>query len=312
MVTNQCPLQCAHCGPRSGPWAKGSADIEMVTAALDEAQARRCQIVNFTGGEPFILGNKLAEMVQAATDRGLFTRVTTGAYWSRTPKAAERSLQPLQAAGLRQLFISCSDQHREFVPMQNVLEATRAARNYKIDVYLALGTSKTSRTSFRSVTEAFIAAGEDVPFMADSPLIPFGRAQENISPDSLHLQPVGNFAGPCSSMAEHPTIRATGRVTGCAVTFGDECSALSFGDISRESLSDAIDRMDSSPLAAWIHNVGVVELKNLIEANSSLRFADHYVNICHLCGEILGNPDSLAVLEDLGLYKSTQFGNAQS
>lgn len=302
MVTNQCPLQCAHCGPSSGPWAKGSIDSETLEAALDEARARSCQIVNFSGGEPFVLGHRLVELVRAATERGLVSRVTTGAYWSKTREAAGRRLRPLAEAGLGQLFISCSDEHRAFVPLSNVIEATRAARGHDIEVYLALGTSRTSATTPRSVSEAFLDAGVAVPWIIDSPIIPFGRAAEGIGAGALTLQPVVNFAGPCSSLTQHPTVRPDGRVTGCAVVFGQECEALSFGDVGRESLGEALERMDSSPLASWIHEVGVVELKNLIESNSPIRFADRYVNICHLCGDILSNPEAVAVLRELGLH----------
>lgn len=301
MVTNQCPLQCAHCGPRSGPWAKGAIDFEVVAAALDEARERSCQVVNFSGGEPFIIGQKLVDMVKAVAGRGMLARITTGGYWATSAEAAEKRVKPLAEAGLRQLFISCSDEHRVFVPFSNVVEATRAARKYKLDVYLVLGTSKTSKTSLRSVCRGFEEAGVGIPWIVDSPLIPFGRAEDNLGADELTLRPLSSFAGPCTSLTEHPTIRADGQVTGCAVVFGQECDALSFGDISRESLDDVLERMNENQLARWIHEVGVVELKSLIEANSSLRFADEYVNICHLCGDILGNPEALAVLKELGL-----------
>ena len=305
MVTNQCPLQCAHCGPRSGPWATGSIDFEVMAAALDDARERACQVINFSGGEPFILGHKLVEMVKAATTRGLLARITTGAYWSPTAQAAEKRLKPLAEAGLSQLFISSSDSHRAFVPFTNIIEATRAARNHKIDVYLVLGTSRTSLTCIREVTREFEQAGLSVPWIIESPIIPYGRAEEGFAEDELALQPIMNFAGPCHSLTENPTIRPDGQVTGCAVVFGQECAPLSFGQISQEPLSDALDRMDSNSLADWIHKVGVVELKSLIEATSSLRFENKYVNICHLCGDILSNPEALLVLRELGLTPAT-------
>lgn len=301
IITNQCPLQCGHCGPRSGPWASGSMNLEVIVAALDEARARDCQVINFSGGEPLILGNKLVKMIQAATERGLLTRVSTSAYWSKTSQAANQRLKPLAEAGLRQLFISSSDFHRTFVPVSNIIEATRAARNYEIEVYLVLSTSRTSLTCGRSLAEEFEAAGVDVPWVIESPIIRFGRAEDNIDASELVLQPIMNFAGPCRSLTEHPTIRSDGQVTGCAVVFGQECAPLAFGQISREPLTDVLDRMDANPLAKWIHTVGVVELKSLIEATSSLRFDEKYVNVCHLCGDMLGNPEVPVVLQSLGL-----------
>jgi MoaA/NifB/PqqE/SkfB family radical SAM enzyme len=304
MVTNQCPLRCAHCGPRSGPWAKGALDVEIIFAALDEARARACRVVNFTGGEPFILGATLVELVRAAAGREMIARITTGAYWSTSAEAAARRLEPLAGAGLRQLFISCSDAHQSFVPFANVIEAARSARRFGIEVYLTLGTSQTSATGARSVREAFEAAGVQTPWLTESPLIPFGRAEETLPLADMLLQPVENFTGPCPSLTMNPTIRADGQITGCAVVFGAECPSLSFGNVEGDSLGQALDRMHDDLLVAWIHKVGVVELKDLIEANSSIRFADRYVNICHLCGDILSNPEALALLQTLGLARA--------
>lgn len=304
MVTNQCPLRCAHCGPRSGPWAKGVLDMEVVEAALSEARARSCQVINFTGGEPFIIGEKLLSMVEAAAAKNFVVRITTGAYWATSAAAAHKRLEPLSRAGLRQLFISCTDAHRAFVPFGNVIEATRAAYDYGIGVYLPLGVSKNSQTSSYSVREAFEKADVPIPFLIESPLIPFGRAEESLPYHELLLQPVENFDSPCPSLTLNPSIRSDGNVTGCAVVFGDDCAPLAFGNLERESLGAALDRMQADPLAAWIHKIGLVELKRLIEANTSIRFADRYVNICHLCGDILSNSEALAFLRAVKLIEN--------
>jgi len=276
-------------------------DMDVLTEVLDEAVARACQIVNFSGGEPFILGHKLVEMISAASARGLRTRITTGAYWSSSAAKAAQRLKPLAEAGLNQLFISSSDSHQQFVSFANVVQATSAARKYGIEVYLALGTSKTSLTGIRTAVMEFEKAGVAIPWMVESPIIPFGRAEENIASTELRLQSVANFAGPCSSLTENPTVRPDGQITGCAVVFGEECPPLSFGRINQASFASALDRMDSNPLAQWIHKVGVVELKRLIEEVSPIRFPDSYVNICHLCGDILSNPEALGVLDELGM-----------
>lgn len=299
MVTNQCPLQCAHCGPMSGPSQKGALGMDVVERALDEALRRSCQGVNFSGGEPFILGQTLVKMVKASSERGLLTRITTGAYWATTLEEGMRRLTPLASAGLNQLFVSTSDAHRVAVPLQNVIEATRAARSLGVEIYLVLGVTKTSDTSSLTLRRAFDDAGVGIPGLIKSPIIPYGRAAENIPLGDLLLRPVESFAGPCPSLTEHPTIHADGQVTGCAVVFGQECSALSYGYIQHEEFSTILDRMEADPLARWIHKIGVVELKRYLEVNTPLRFADSYVNICHLCGDILSNKDARVYIDTL-------------
>jgi hypothetical protein len=176
------------------------------------------------------------------------------------------------------------------------VEATRAAWDRGIEVYIAIGVSRTSATTCRAIRDVFVAAGMAVPFLVESPLIPFGRAEEGRLKDDLVLQSVDRFAGPCLSLAEHPTIHSNGAITGCAVVFGRECAPLTFGRVGADPLALALDRMDADPLVAWIREVGVVEMKRHLEASTSIRFAERYVNICHLCGEILRNPEAVSAL----------------
>src|SRR5476651_2535990 len=128
LVTNRCPLNCAHCGPRSGPAERGDLGAAAICAALDGAASMGCDIVNLSGGEPFVLGSRLEEIVRDTVARGLYVRVTTGAYWAVDASAARRRIEPLAAAGLTQLCVSATDEHEEFVDPLNVVRAVSAAR----------------------------------------------------------------------------------------------------------------------------------------------------------------------------------------
>jgi hypothetical protein len=303
MVTNQCPLRCAHCGPQSGPREKGVLDTTKVIEMLHAGKSYGCQMVNFSGGEPFMLGRQLAEMVEAAFHLGLVTRVTTGAYWSGNREVATKRLTELRQAGLNQVFISCSDHHQQFVPLPNVVLASTIAKDLGIDVYLTVGLTKHSRSGSRALRKAFQDAGVDIPFILPSPIIPFGRASENISGDELLLRSLSEIDGPCASALEHPTVHSSGKVTPCAVVFGRDCEGLDCGNVAEAGLPAILDRMQQNKLMIWIHRLGVVALKTLVEANSDIRFDSQYVNICHLCGQILSNPAAQKVLQGLGLLE---------
>jgi hypothetical protein len=179
-----------------------------------------------------------------------------------------------------------------------------AARERGIEVYLTLGTSRTSETTPRAVYQSFEQAGVSPPWLLDSPIIPYGRASDSFPASELTTQPVENFSGPCNSLTEHPTIQADGKVTGCAVVFARECSPLEFGSIHDDSLGKVLDAMNEDMLATWIHRVGVVELKRFIEANTSISFPERYVNICHLCGDILSHPEALEFLNASGFGRA--------
>jgi MoaA/NifB/PqqE/SkfB family radical SAM enzyme len=294
-LTNRCLLRCAHCGTRSGPEEGSDLDAGIAQEALEAASRRSCQVVNLSGGEPFLRPGLLARLLHAAADRGMVTRVSTGLAWCRSYAEAGRILRPLAQAGLAQIFLSLSDPHQAQVPAAAAVEATRAARRYGIDVTVVPGITCSSRLRSGTVRRLFEEAGVATPWVMETPLIPFGRGEGGLPAEELILRPVETLAGPCASLAVNPTLYPDGTVTGCAVIFGRECPPLVYGRAPPDSLDDAIEKMDADPLARWIRRKGVVALKSLIQASSRIRLPDRAVNLCHLCGEILSDARALAV-----------------
>lgn len=299
MVTNRCPLSCAHCGPESGPGATGELEEAAMTKSIRAAAAEGCIGVNISGGEPFLLGRRLLPLIETARTAGLICRITTGAYWARTPEFARRQLQPLVEAGLAQIALSCGDSHQQFVPLANIVNAARAARGLGVAAVLNIATTRTSLIRARNVRAAF-DAGEALPLMRETPVIPFGR-RSAFERSDLSLRPLDQIAGGCPSVTRNPTVHSNGSLTGCAVVFGRELSALTFGDARTEEMPELFRRMDEHPLAAFIRSEGPVALKQMIESHSPIRFESRYVNICHLCGDILGNAGAQQFLADVGL-----------
>lgn len=295
-VTYACPLTCAHCGIRSGPQERGALPLETVVAALDEVKNRGCAVVNLTGGEPFALKEPLVDMVRAAAERGFIVRISTSAFWSPDAFAARARLRPLVEAGLRQLFVSTSDLHRASVPLSNLVEAARAGWSLGLEMHVEVATNKDSATTPRTVREAFAAAGLPVPFILDGAIIPYGRAVDQAGADVLRLKPVEELDDPCPSLGRHPTVEPDGYITGCAVVFARDCPALRLGRLPESSLGAALDRLERDTLFDWIRTRGVVQAKRHLEAHSDLRFDEAYVNICHLCGDLLSQPRAVALL----------------
>ncbi len=297
-LTNRCPLRCSHCGPRSGPDRTGDLDEAVATAALRAAARRGCEVVNFSGGEPFAAGAALERLVAAARALGLLTRVTTGAAWSPDPARARARLEPLARAGLSQLYVSVSAPHQAAIPLGHALAATAAARELGVEPTI-VATAGRGGEAARQVRAAFLEAGATPPWILPTPLIPFGRGAEGLRPEDLDQRPVEELSGPCPSLALSPAIHPDGTITGCASVFAADLPALAFGRAPATTLEEALARLEANPLAAWIRGAGVVALKRLVEGRSEVRLPERAVNICHLCGEILGHPGALAAARRL-------------
>ncbi len=107
-VTYTCPLACAHCCFGSSPEVKDSLDPDFVLKTIDEIPDY-IKLVAFTGGEPFLHGDKLVRYVERASARGFATRIVTSAYFANTPANARARLAKLIQAGLKELSISWDD-----------------------------------------------------------------------------------------------------------------------------------------------------------------------------------------------------------
>jgi hypothetical protein len=302
LLTNRCALQCAHCGPRSGPFERGVMTTDVIARSLAAARLEGCALVNLSGGEPFVLGAALTEIVAQARGAGFTVRISSGAYWSSSIAQARRRLEPLAAAGLAQLYLSHSTEHAAFVPLANIVFAAQAARELGLEVAIILAMGRHSTVRRSSVEAEFARHAQPVPFIAVTRLIPAGRA-DAAPADALLLQPVDALDGPCPSLTEHPTVFEDGTLAGCASVTNRHCPDLQFGSVLDGAPETAFRAMHDAPLSAWIHRLGVVSLKTLIEHNSAIRFQDRYVNICHLCTDILTNPEARQVLAGLGVVK---------
>lgn len=102
-------------------------------------------------------------------------------------------------------------------------------------------------------------------------------------------------------MMRHPTVHSDGRVAGCGSVFSRDCAPLIFGSVQQEPFEDVMARIHQHPLSNLIHHVGLGALKEIVEAHSELRFDGRYVNMCHLCGDILSNPAAVGALRAAGM-----------
>ena len=77
-----------------------------------------------TGGEPFLCGAIMDQVVTAAKECGLCAGVETNGFWARSNSAAE---QAIADSGLDELILSASIYHADFIDPQRVVNAWNAA-----------------------------------------------------------------------------------------------------------------------------------------------------------------------------------------
>src|SRR5215469_6384658 len=112
ITTHQCTAACDHCCFHCTPRVTKAIPHDRLRSLIGEtAELPSIRLVVFTGGECFLLGNVLNELIKRATDRGLMTRCVTNGYWATSRNAAKQRIAEVAAAGLKEINISTGTFH---------------------------------------------------------------------------------------------------------------------------------------------------------------------------------------------------------
>ncbi len=249
-VTYTCPLACAHCCFSSNPKNRDRLHVDHVKATIDQLPDG-IGLIAFTGGEPFLLGQDLVDLVARAASRRAVTRVVTSAYWARTPTVADRWLRRLGEAGLNELSISWDDYHEQFVDFQNIKIAWQSAKKLGISVGISTvqsANSKWNAERLRKELGVGLGVGESLT-CAESPLNLTGRAVEQLQDAGLRQQ---RTLGPCPYVLTGPTLSAKNKLLACCGCIPETNELVLDDDFQPENLRSAIEKGMRSALLNWI------------------------------------------------------------
>lgn len=297
-LTNKCPLKCSHCGPESGPNEKGELEKSLAIKAIEDAFKEGCEIVNISGGEPFVMKGQLLDYLKSIKENFMVSRITTGGFWAKSIEKAKSVLDSMSQY-LDELVISVSNSHLQFLSIDNAINAIVASRYFGITPYLSIEKEKDKKL-IRILSKRLTDKNITVPFFIEVPIVPFGRAKTEIPKSQLLLKNMDSINGPCPSINRNLWVHSNGVVTACTSVFANECDSLKIGNVKDNSIRDLIhENVTKNALHKWIEYYGHQELRRIIEEKFNIKFPSEYVNICHLCGEIMSNKDYIKYLKKI-------------
>lgn len=297
LLTFQCNLTCRHCLFGCGPSQTECLSTPQAKYLIDQAcSVSTIEAISFSGGEPFILGKELDEVVRYASRAGFATECVTNCYWAKSETAAHKRLARLKDAGLSVLSISADDFHQEQLPFTSVRNAYWAARAFGLRVALITSTSKSSRLRGLEIRERIgdddihsskrKAPRDQLPqaVAIESSFIPVGRG-ESIPIEERefanHLSP-----GPCRSIFRDLLALPSGQLLPCCSAAAIRHCASS-GNLFETSLLHLLSRISANPLFLVIATEGPVGLREKLGSGADRRYSSE----CHLCHELLSDPN---------------------
>ncbi|MBV1856445.1 radical SAM protein [Catellatospora tritici] len=289
VVTEACPLRCAHCSVSAGPELGATtfrADFaERISAQMSELAAAGIRFVDFTGGEPTLARAFVRRVGAAAKASGMVTGIVTAAHWATS---AERAADWIEVfADIDHWDISTDVYHTEFVSIDRIRHAFEALRRVGKTALIRVAHGEPmTYPEARLIDEVRGFAGERMAFQ---PVGPVGRARE-----LFEYAPVGEDSWdttPCPSTG--PLVQPGGRVAPCCAPLSHERQdhPLQLGDATREPLVDIVHRWRVHPLLQTLRLWGFGPVLGwLREGGSPYRHILRH-RVCHTCVELIRDPD---------------------
>ena len=306
MFSQTCNITCRHCGILSSPHNKNKMRLDDARGwIMEAAHIANIKQINFTGGEPFLFQDELADLLQLSRSLGFGTRVVTNGFWARTFDSGMRVLSRMKEAGLCELNFSADSFHLEFLPaatLRNALECARQLDYCRI-VSFVTNSDKEPLNDFCSLygiqrcDVRQLIPSEIIPLLTNpetkrevkskilvyyGQLIGLGRATEY--PKDLRWFPVEvQPEGGCSEIVNKPVIYPDGDLQACCCA-GGKVSPFTVGNLHRESLKTLIGRMFNRSHYRFIQTEGPKALFKLVAAIRPDLPRDHqYTSVCEMC-----------------------------
>ncbi|MGB7997359.1 MAG: radical SAM protein [Photobacterium halotolerans] len=152
ITTYQCTAACADCCFECSPSITKSLSYAEMSQFIDDAiqEHPSIRLVVFTGGECFMLKEKLFSLIAKCTQLGLATRCVTNGYWAKRPEKAMEYAQKLKHAGVNEINLSTGLDHQQWVPENTIVNAVIALVSQSIFTLVTLETDTQTSDCFES------------------------------------------------------------------------------------------------------------------------------------------------------------------
>jgi MoaA/NifB/PqqE/SkfB family radical SAM enzyme len=298
VLTDRCNIACSHCLPECDPKRKERLSWPAVEQIIRQAQARgTISTICFTGGEPFLDVPVLTRGVQLCAELGLESTVMTNAFWAKTQASARAMLERLR--GLSRLGLSTDTFHQEFISVEHIENAVRAAHELDIECGVRVCHLDSPAEELERVRQQLISVAGWYE-LEHQPVQPLGRAREQVAYERIFAY---DTELACCRSADVHSINPQGELTACCGATGSWRGAhpLKFGNVTEEPLSEVLARADQSWVLHALRLWGPAGLFRLAQQQSIAENAPlpapGIQNICELCSFVVTDPARSALLQ---------------
>jgi len=312
ITTHQCTAACDHCCFNCTPKIIDAIPINRLHSLIDEAnEIESIQVIVFTGGECFLLGDDLYDLIAHAKQNGLLTRCVTNGYWG-TEKNVDGVVKSLVAAGLDEINFSTGEEHGTYVPPDRVRTAALACNNAGIRVLINI--ELFNDTSFNAISfiesDGLCAAVESKTIKVQRNVWIKGDGARELEHQRTHSRFNPDRIGGCHTALNVLAVTPKQSLVACCGLHMERIPELHLGSIENESLLSLVRRVPDDFLKIWIHVEGPERILQFVKAKRpDFRLPEESVHPCTTCLHLYKNEEAREVIAEYYTEAESRISN---
>jgi len=266
----------------------------------ETAELPSIRLVVFTGGECFLLGNVLNELIKRATDRGLMTRCVTNGYWATSRNAAKQRIAEVAAAGLKEINISTGTFHSEYVPVPRVIHGALAAVEAGLTTLINVETFEGTSFDLEEITKHpdVKALLEDRKLLVQRNVWIDNEGRANLTHKQEHSRFRPDRIDGCSTVLNVIAVTPDQNLVACCGLHMERIPDLTIGSVKDRTLKQTLNAAPDDFLKIWIHVAGPERILEFVKTHlPDYELPLKSVHPCETCLHLYSDSRALEVIK---------------
>lgn len=285
-ITNNCNAKCSHCINHEGETVLGEAKREEVLEWIGQVAETDYKIINFVGGEPFLLMDDLKKYSEYGAGLNLTVGVTTNGFWGKTKEMALDTLNKLPH--VKKILVSTDFFHQEYIPIESIYNVVDACLELKR--FIAVNAVCKKKEDGEQIKAQF-AKYKNRVYVNIAPVMPEGSAkyiEDEI--DKFDFSECEQKLSGFCNVREH-YVDCMGGISACCMsTLMLNQNVLSLGDLKQERLSNILKKKEDNLIIKLLEDKGPKGLwEKIRQSPNAGKLKEKYSCDCDFCCSVLSN-----------------------
>lgn len=298
--THRCTASCQECCFGCTPNVKYMMDYDKIVQYIDEAMLSfpSIKVVVITGGECFLLGERLNDVIRHAASYGVVTRVVSNGFWANTYETAYARLKKIIDAGLIELNLSTGDNHQKYVNFNNIVNAVKAASDLGLKTICVSVESKPGAVFTADIIRNHVImkplVDKGILYIIEASWMNFKKNKNASSEKIVYM----DSKRPCPYIFTGLVVNPYSQLLSCCGLTVEYNKFLRIGSLEKESMKELYEKQFKDLYKFWLFVDGpefiyekVMEARHLEKKT--------FPHECAYCIEIIKDEENIDLLKNI-------------